>query len=124
MSKIMQAIEAAQLKKVPEVKIGSTVRVNYRIKEGEKERIQAFEGVMIAKHLSEKNSKATFTVRKVSQGYGIERIFLLHSPFIESIKTVKEGVVRRAKLYYLRDRVGKSAKLKEKIVYKKKQTAK
>ncbi len=115
MSNIIDAIEKQQLRDVPAIDIGSTVRVNYKIREGEKERIQPFEGIVIAKHFGEKNLKATFTVRKVSQGYGIERVFPTHSPRIESIKILKKAKVRRAKLYYLRDRFGKAAKLKEKI---------
>ncbi len=90
----------------------------YKIKEGEKERIQPFEGVVIAKHFGNKNLKATFTVRKVSQGYGIERVFPLHSPRIEDIKIVKKGRIRRAKLYYLRGRFGKAARIKEKLFTK------
>jgi len=108
MSNIIEAIEKQQLREVPAFDIGSTVRVNYKIKEGEKERVQPFEGVVIAKHFGEKNLKATFTVRKVSQGYGVERIFPLHSPRIEDIKVVKKGRIRRAKLYYLRGRFGKA----------------
>ncbi len=118
MSNIIEAIEKQQLREVPAFDIGSTVRVNYKIKEGEKERVQPFEGVVIAKHFGEKNLKATFTVRKVSQGYGVERIFPLHSPRIEDIKVVKKGRIRRAKLYYLRDRFGKAARIKEKLFTK------
>jgi large subunit ribosomal protein L19 len=119
MSNIIDALEKQQLRDVPLIEIGSTVRVNYKIREGEKERVQPFEGIVIAKHFGEKNLKATFTVRKVSQGYGIERVFPVHSPRIESIKVMKRGRVRRAKLYFLRDRFGKSAKLKEKITFNK-----
>ena len=115
MSNLIDALEKQQLREVPLFDIGNTVRVNFKIREGEKERIQPFEGIVIARHFGEKNLKATFTVRKVSQGYGIERVFPLHSPRIESIKILKKGKVRRAKLYYLRDRFGKAAKLKEKI---------
>jgi len=118
MSNIIDAVEKQQLREVPVFDVGSTVRVNFKIREGEKERVQPFEGIVIAKHFGEKNLKATFTVRKVSQGYGIERVFPLHSPRIESIKILKKGKVRRAKLYYLRDRFGKAAKLKEKITTK------
>ncbi|MCG8333630.1 MAG: 50S ribosomal protein L19 [Proteobacteria bacterium] len=118
MSNIIEAIEKQQLREVPAFDIGSTVRVNYKIKEGEKERVQPFEGVVIAKHFGEKNLKATFTVRKVSQGYGVERIFPLHSPRIEDIKVVKKGRIRRAKLYYLRGRFGKAARIKEKLFTK------
>jgi large subunit ribosomal protein L19 len=118
MSNIIEALEKQQLREVPAFDIGSTVRVNYKIKEGEKERVQPFEGVVIAKHFGEKNLKATFTVRKVSQGYGVERIFPLHSPRIEDIKIVKKGRIRRAKLYYLRGRFGKAARIKEKLFTK------
>ncbi len=118
MSNIIEAIEKQQLREVPAFDIGSTVRVNYKIKEGDKERVQPFEGVVIAKHFGEKNLKATFTVRKVSQGYGVERIFPLHSPRIEDIKVVKKGRIRRAKLYYLRGRFGKAARIKEKLFTK------
>jgi large subunit ribosomal protein L19 len=118
MSNIIDAIEKQQLREVPAFDVGSTVRVNYKIKEGEKERVQPFEGVVIAKHFGEKNLKATFTVRKVSQGYGVERIFPLHSPRIEDIKVVRKGKIRRAKLYYLRDRFGKAARIKEKLFSK------
>jgi large subunit ribosomal protein L19 len=94
--------------------VGAQVRVNYRIKEGEKERIQAFEGVVIRRHHTPASLTATFTVRKSSQGYGVERIFPFHTPLIESIKVLREGRVRRAKLYYLRQREGRKARLREK----------
>lgn len=93
--------------------VGAQVRVNYRIREGEKERIQAFEGVVIGRHESPKQMQATFTVRKISQGFGVERIFPFHTPLIESIVVVRQGRVRRAKLYYLRDLRGKKARLRE-----------
>ena len=118
MSKIIEALEKRQLKEVTKFEVGSTVKVNYKIKEGDKERIQPFEGVVIARHFSDSNLKATFTVRKVSAGYGIERVFPLHSPRIEGIVVVREGVVRRAKLYYLRYRFGKAARIKEKLYTK------
>lgn len=118
MSNLIEAIEKQQLREVPSFDIGSTVRVSYKIKEGEKERVQPFEGVVIARHAGVKNLKATFTVRKVSQGYGIERVFPLHSPRIEDIKVMKRGRVRRAKLYYLRGRFGKAARIKEKLYSK------
>jgi len=114
MSNLINMIEKRQLKEVPEIEIGSTVRVNYRIIEGDKERTQAFEGVVIARHLSTTNLKASFTVRKVTQGHGVERIFPLHSPKIESISVVRRGEVHRAKLYYLRKLSGKAARIKEK----------
>ena len=113
MSNIIDAVEKQQIRDVPSFQVGCTIRVDYKIKEGEKERIQPFEGVVIARHFGEKNLKATFTVRKVSQGYGIERVFPLHSPRIEGIKVLKYGRVRRAKLYYLRGRFGKAARIKE-----------
>ena len=116
MSNVIDLIEKSQLRTLPPIHVGATVRVNYRIVEGEKERIQPFEGVVIFKHLGDKNLKATFSVRRVNQGYGVERVFSLHSPRIESIKILKEGVVRRAKLYYLRNLSGKAARLKEKVM--------
>ena len=116
MSKIIQIVEKSQQKKnVPELRIGSSVRVNYKILEGNKARTQAFEGVVIKKHCSKENIKATFTVRKVTQGYGVERIFPLHSPRIEDIKILRIGKVRKAKLYYLRERRGKSARIRERM---------
>ncbi len=118
MNKVVKILEDRQLRDVEKFDIGCTVRVNYKIKEGEKERIQPFEGIVIAKHFGENNLKATFTVRKVIQGYGVERIFPLHSPRIESIKVVRYGRVRRAKLYYLRGRFGKVARIKEKLFAK------
>ncbi len=103
-----------QLKKdVPVIEIGSTVKVHVRIKEGEKERIQIFEGTVIAKNNS--GIAETFTVRRLSYGTGVERVFPVHSPIVAKIETVRKGKVRRAKLYYLRDRVGKAAKVKERI---------
>ena len=95
----------------PEVNIGDTVKVHVRIKEGEKERIQIFEGIVIAKKHG--GVSETFTVRKTAYGVGVERTFPVHSPRIGSITIVRRGRVRRAKLYYLRDRVGKAAKVKE-----------
>jgi len=91
--------------------VGDTVRVDVRIREGERERIQAFEGTVIAKKGS--GVSETFTVRRISYGVGVERVFPLHSPNVESIKVVRRGKVRRSKLYYLRDRVGKAAKVKQ-----------
>ncbi len=93
--------------------VGAQVRVNYRIREGEKERVQAFEGVVIRQHDGPGSMHATFTVRKSSQGYGVERIFPFHTPLIESIVVLRQGRVRRAKLYYLRQREGKKARLRE-----------
>ena len=116
MSTAMEVTEQSQLRsELPDLRVGSNIRVNYRISEGNKERIQAFEGVIIGKHGGARNNKATFTVRKVTQGYGVERIFPLHSPRIESIEVIKVGKVRQSKLYYLRARKGKAARIKERI---------
>ena len=112
----MEIVEQSQLRgNLPNFRVGSTVRGNYRIIEGNKERIQAFEGVVIRRHCGPRNNKATLTVRKVTQGYGVERIFPLHSPRIENIKVLKVGRVRRAKLYYLRERRGKAARIRERM---------
>ena len=111
---IIKSIEHEQLKnKIPELKVGNTVKVHVRIKEGNKERIQVFEGIIIKKQGGGVN--ATFTVRRISYGVGVEKTFLVHSPMIEKVELVRVGKARRAKLYYLRDRVGKAAKTKEKI---------
>ncbi len=96
---------------LPKFKIGDTVRVHFRIVEGEKERIQIFEGVAIGRNHGD-SPTATFTVRRVAFGEGVERVFPLHSPRIEKVEVSREGRVRRAKLYYLRDRVGKAARVK------------
>ncbi len=97
----------------PQVEIGDTVRVSIKVKEGNRERIQAFDGTVIAKKHGGINE--TITVRRISYNVGCEKVFPIHSPNIESITTLRRGKVRRAKLYYLRDRVGKKAKVKEKI---------
>ena len=97
----------------PVVEIGDTVKVHVKIKEGEKYRIQIFEGTVIAKRHG--GISETFTVRRVAHGCGIERVFPLHSPVVDKVEVVRHGKVRRAKLYYLRDKVGKNAKVKEKI---------
>ena len=111
---ILKSIEHEQLKnKIPELNIGDTVRVHVRIKEGNKERIQVFEGIIIKKQGGGVN--ATFTVRRISYGVGVEKTFLVHSPMVEKVEVVRVGKARRAKLYYLRDRVGKAAKTKEKV---------
>ena len=111
---IIKSIEHEQLKsKIPELKVGNTVKVHVRIKEGNKERIQVFEGIIIKKQGGGVN--ATFTVRKNSYGVGVEKTFLVHSPLVEKVELVRVGKARRAKLYYLRDRVGKAAKTKENI---------
>ena len=111
---LLKQITADQLKtEVPEIEIGSTVRVSVKIREGERERIQAFEGTVIAKNNS--GIAETFTVRRIAYGVGVERVFPIHSPNIAGVEKVRSGRVRRAKLYYLRDRVGKQAKVKERI---------
>ena len=97
----------------PAFSIGDTVRVDVKIREGERERIQEFEGTVIAKNGS--GVSETFTVRRVSYGVGVERVFPIHSPNVADVKIIRRGKVRRAKLYYLRDRVGKASKVKEKI---------
>ena len=111
---IIKSIEHEQLKnKVPVLTVGNTVRVHVKIKEGNRERIQVFEGIIIKKQGGGLNE--TFTVRKISYGVGVEKTFLVHSPMIEKVELVRVGKARRAKLYYLRDRVGKAAKTKEAI---------
>ena len=111
---IIKSIEHEQLKnKIPEIKVGNTVRVHVKIKEGNKERIQVFEGIVIKKQGGGVNE--TFTVRKISYGVGVEKTFLIHSPLVEKVEVVRVGKARRAKLYYLRDRVGKASKTKEKL---------
>ena len=111
---IIKSIEHEQLKnKIPELKVGNTVRVHVRIKEGNKERIQVFEGIIIKVQGGGVNQ--TFTVRKISYGVGVEKTFLVHSPLVEKVELVRVGKARRAKLFYLRDRVGKAAKTKEDI---------
>ncbi|UCG77734.1 MAG: 50S ribosomal protein L19 [Nitrospirota bacterium] len=113
----IKAIEESFRKEIPAFNIGDTVKVFVKVVEGDKERLQPFEGIVIARKGSA--SKETFTVRKVSFGVGVERVFPLHSPIIDKIKVMKQGVVRRAKLYYLRDKKGKGAKIKEKDLSKK-----
>ena len=112
MSKIVENITSKQLKNMPNFSSGDTVVVSVRVKEGKRERIQAFEGVVISK--KNRGISSSFTVRKISYGEGVERVFQTHSPLIESVKVKRFGDVRRAKLYYLRDRSGKSARIKEK----------
>ena len=112
MNEIIKNIEAAQLKaEVPEVKVGDTVRVHALIKEGNRERIQIFEGTVLKKQGG--STRATFTVRKASNGVGVEKTWPLHSPHVKEVEVIRRGKVRRAKLNYLRDRVGKAAKVKE-----------
>ena len=111
---MIKAFTSEQLKEnVPVIRIGDTIRVHNKIKEGSRERIQMFEGTVIAKHgggISE-----TFTVRRISYGCGVEKTFPIHSPNVEKVEIIRVGKVRRAKLYYIRDRVGKASKVKEKI---------
>lgn len=111
---IIRSIEAEQMKSnLPVIHIGDTVKVGVIIQEGNKERTQPYEGVVIAKHGSGINQN--ITVRRIFQGVGVERVFLLHSPRIESVKVLRRGKVRRAKLYYLRGRVGKATRLKQRF---------
>ncbi|HJB56187.1 MAG TPA: 50S ribosomal protein L19 [Candidatus Flavonifractor intestinipullorum] len=111
---LMKAFTEKQLKAEPPVaQIGDTVRVHVRVKEGSRERIQVFEGTVIAKKHG--GLEETITVRRISYGVGVEKVFPIHAPAVEKIELVRHGKVRRAKLYYLRDRVGKSAKVKERI---------
>ena len=111
---IIKSIEHEQLKNsIPEIKVGNTVRVHVKIKEGNKERIQVFEGIVIKKQGGGVNE--TFTVRKISYGVGVEKTFLIHSPLVEKVELVRVGKARRAKLYYLRERTGKASKTKEMV---------
>ncbi len=112
MSRSIDEVERRHLKAdVPEFRVGDTVRVLVRIREGERERVQAFEGTVIRRRGGGINE--TFTVRRVTHDVGVERTFLLHSPIVEQIEVTRRGKVRRAKLYYLRDRVGRAARVKE-----------
>ncbi len=114
MSKIIAELEAEQLKQaIPKFSPGDTIVVQVRVKEGERERLQAYEGVVIA--IKNRGLNSSFTVRKISHGEGVERVFQTHSRAIASIKVKRRGAVRRAKLYYLRERSGKSARIREKI---------
>lgn len=111
---LIKTLDAQNVKsEMPVIRIGDTVRVHIKIKEGSKERIQIFEGTVIAKKHGGVNE--TFTVRRISYGVGVEKVFPIHAPTIEKIETVRKGKVRRAKLYYLRDRVGKAAKVKSQV---------
>lgn len=115
---IIKAIEQEQLRTdLPKLEIGDYVRVHLKVKEGSRERLQAFEGTVIA--LKGEGLKETFTVRRISYGVGVERILPVHSPKIDHIEVIRKGKIRRAKLYYLRDRLGKAAKVKEKLTSKK-----
>ncbi len=114
MSKIIDALEKEQINtEIPDFSAGDTVIVHVRVKEGSRERLQAFEGIVIAKRNRGLNS--SFTVRKISPGEGVERVFQTHSPAVSQIQVKRRGDVRRAKLYYLRGRTGKAARIKEKI---------
>ena len=114
MNKIIQDLNARQIRKeIPAFSPGDTVVVQVKVKEGDRERVQAYEGVVIA--ISNRGLNSSFTVRKVSHGEGVERVFQTHSPAIADIQLKRRGHVRRAKLYYLRDRSGKSARIEEKI---------
>ena len=119
-----QISEIIKKREVPDFKSGDTVKVNVFVTEGNKERIQAFEGICIAR--SNRGFNSTFTIRKISHGEGVERVFPIYSPMLESIKLVRRGKVRRSKLYYLRQRSGKSARIAEKkdIIKKKAQVSK
>lgn len=110
---IIKSIEDAQLREVAEFKTGDTVRVHAKVKEGNRERIQVFEGTVIKRQNG--GARETFTVRKQASGVGVEKTWPVHSPIIEKIEVVRRGKIRRAKLYYLRDRVGKAAKVKERV---------
>ena len=113
MDAVKELTQSMLKENAPEIIIGSTVKVHVKIKEGEKERIQVFEGTVIAKNNS--GIAETFTVRRLSYGVGVERVFPVHSPIVDKVELVRKCRVRRAKLYYLRDRVGKAAKVKELI---------
>ena len=113
MTKLIEEISAKQIKDIPKLSSGDTVVVSVKVKEGKRERIQAFEGVVVA--VKNRGISSSFTVRKISYGEGVERVFQTHCPLIDSIKIKRRGDVRRAKLYYLRERSGKSARIKEKL---------
>ena len=108
---LIKELTKSQIKEMPEVLVGDTVKVHVKVKEGARERIQVYEGIVIAKKHG--GIEESFTVRRISYGVGVEKVFPLHAPTIEKVETVRTGKVRRAKLYYLRDRVGKAAKVKE-----------
>lgn len=110
---LIQELTKSQIKELPAIEVGDTVKVHVKVKEGARERIQIFEGIVIAKKHG--GIEETITVRRVSYGIGVEKVFPVNSPTIEKFEIVRHGVVRRAKLYYLRDRVGKSAKVREKL---------
>ena len=110
---LIKELTKSQIKEMPEINVGDTVKVHVKIKEGSRERIQVFEGIVIAKKHG--GIEETVTVRRVSYGVGVEKVFPVNSPIIEKFEVVRHGIVRRAKLYYLRDRVGKAAKIREKL---------
>ena len=110
---LIKELTKSQIKEVPQFNVGDTVKVHVNIKEGSRERTQVFEGTVIAKKHG--GIEETFTVRRMSYGVGVEKVFPIHAPAVDKIEIVRKGKVRRAKLYYLRDRVGKSAKVKERI---------
>ena len=110
---LIKELTKSQIKEMPTVNVGDVVRVHVKVKEGSRERIQVFEGTVIAKKHGGINE--TITVRRISYGVGVEKVFPVHSPSIDKIEVVRNGAVRRAKLYYLRGRVGKGAKVKEKL---------
>lgn len=119
---ILQAIEDEQIQReIPEFRAGDTVVVKVKVKEGERERLQAFEGIVIAKR--NRGLSSAFTVRKISYGEGVERVFQAHSPMVESIKVIRRGDVRKAKLYHLRELSGRAARIKEKLGKRKTATA-
>jgi len=114
MTNIIQALEAEQMKQdVPDFRPGDTLRVQVKVVEGDRERLQAFEGVVIG--VRKRGLNSAFTLRKVSHGEGVERVFQTHSPAVAQLEVIRRGAVRRAKLYYLRERSGKSARIREKI---------
>lgn len=113
-TKLVQLIEDEQIKtEVPEFSVGDTVTVDVKVKEGDRERIQAYKGVVLA--IKNRGLNSSFTVRKISHGVGVERVFQTHSPLVADIKVERRGDVRRAKLYYLRELTGKAARIKEKV---------
>jgi large subunit ribosomal protein L19 len=114
MRELIRSVEAGGIRsEVPAFRPGDTVKVHVRVREGDKERIQIFQGTVIARKARESSANASFTVRKISYGVGVERIFPLHSPSVARIEVVRQGRVRRAKLYYLRGRTGKAARIRE-----------
>ena len=113
MNEIIRAIENEQIREVTPFNVGDTVRVYARIKEGQRERVQMFEGIVLKRQNG--GARETFTVRRISYGVGVEKTWPVHSPLLEKIEVIRRGKVRRAKLNYLRDRVGKAAKVKERV---------